>query len=124
VRAVLDEWVQSTKTHDVPRQLKLYAPRLERFYGDRSVSREAIGRNRTEQFASMGPVRQFDLRNLQVRESSGGRMIATFDKVWEFGTRGNDAGQVRSELVLARDGDTWRIVSERDLRVYWRRKRR
>jgi serine/threonine protein kinase len=124
VRGVLDRWAALSRSGDIESQSQLYAPRLERFFNSRNVSRDWVQRRRLSSRRRLGDVTTFDLSNIQINANDPDRATATFDKTWEYEGQTRYSAKMQSELGFRKiDGD-WSIVSERDLRVYWSRKTR
>ena len=122
IGAVLNQWVESTRTRDAVAQAECYAPRVNVYFGRTNVSREQVKQDKRRLFESVGTVHQFDLGNVQIRRADPHTAVALFDKTWEFGDRSKFAGAERGQLTFRKlDGD-WKIVGERELKVYWVRR--
>ena len=119
VEEIVRRWENSFLARDLTRQMDLYAPRLERFYLQKDVPRTYVLKVKTDTLRKAGEIRRYEVSHLQTEFEGADRARVTFDKVWEFGGEARKAGKVRGELKLAQMHDgSWRIVSERDLRVY------
>ncbi len=116
VRAVLDQWIAAARARDIGRQAQYYAPKVEAYYGARNVSRDWVRHNREQTLQRVGQIRELNIRNVQVQVDRPGHAIATFDKTWDFAPQ--FSGQVRQQLILRKTDAGWKIVSERDTRVY------
>jgi len=116
VRTVLDQWIAAARARDIGRQAQFYAPKVEAYYGARNVSRDWVRHNREQTLQRVGQIRELNIRNVQVQVDRPGHAIATFDKTWDFAPQ--FAGQVRQQLILRKTDAGWKIVSERDTRVY------
>lgn len=118
IRDVIDRWVETSRNKNAAGQAALYAPRVQRFYGAQNVTRDWVRRYRASAFRRSGPVRRFDLDNVQLNVTGPDAASAIFDKSWLFGGRSPYSGKVRSQLVFNKIEDQWLITSERDLHVY------
>ncbi|MCA1634183.1 MAG: protein kinase [Acidobacteria bacterium] len=59
--------------------------------------------------------------NIQIKpDPTGTRAVAVFDKTWDFEADDkHSTGSVRQQLTLAKFGDRWLIVGEKDLEVHY-----
>jgi hypothetical protein len=120
-RAVVDtvgRWVDATNARDVGWQMSFYSPVLRRYYLKGGVGRAAVRADKEARFADADEV------NIQAGkpeisfEDEGRTARVRFRKQYKIAGREKDErGEVLQELVLARRGGEWKIVSERDLRV-------
>ena len=124
IKALLDKWVISTRTRDVQANLDCYAPFVESYYTKRQLSRKDMLREKQRQFATIGPVRRFELKNVQFTPVGSDRAVLLFDKLWAFGDRNPFSGSERAQLSLRKIAGAWKISAERELKVYWVRRGR
>ena len=119
VREFLDEWRSTLIAGDAEAQASLYAPRVERFFTKKNVSREAVQREKASLLARYPTFHKYEIRDVRVEELDGNRALVTFDKEWDARGAGRFAGAERQRLTLQRAGDRWEIVGEEELKVYW-----
>jgi serine/threonine protein kinase len=119
IRNVLDDWTTASRQRDAVAQSELYAPKVDRFFNTRNVTRDWIRRYREEAYGKIANVRKFDLSNVKVTLKDPSNAEVTFDKAWDFaGSLTPRSGHVRSQLLLKKMDDDWRIVSERDIKIH------
>jgi ketosteroid isomerase-like protein len=118
IRTLIEEWTTASRARDAATQASFYAPQVERFFNARNVSQDWVRRYRQDAYKRIGAVRKFEIYNVRVDVKSARTAEATFDKTWDFSGRNRFSGNVRSQLMFRKIGNDWRIVSERDLRVY------
>lgn len=114
----LDGWIAATNARDIGEQMRYYSPSLSAFYLKRGVSTQAVRAEKARLFARASDV---DIRagKPQIKLSPDGNMATMrFHKQYNIanGSR-TKRGAVLQELRWKRDGEDWKIVSERDLRV-------
>ena len=119
VKTLLDKWVISTRKRDIQANLDCYAPFVENYYTKRQLSRPDMLREKQRQFATIGPVRRFELDNVQFTPLGSDRAVLLFDKHWAFGDKNPFSGAERAQLSLRNVAGTWKISGERELKVYW-----
>ena len=119
VQSVLTQWVESTKTLNAPSDAACYAPMVDTYYTEHHLSRQRILEYKKAQFAQLGVVNQFEISNVQIKEPSPGTAVVVFDKTWDFGTVHKFSGAERGQLTLSKFEGEWKIVSERELKLYW-----
>lgn len=124
IKALLDKWVSSTRSRDVRTNLDCYAPVVDSFYGRQGVSHDQLVREKQRQFGSTGRVRKFGLDNVRVQRIPPDRAIVSFDKEWSFGDRIPFAGAERAELTIRNLDGAWKIIREKEVKVYWVRRGR
>ncbi len=118
VRATIDNWIAATNERDIDRQLDFYAPSLQRYYRQGDTSKDAVRADKVRNFAAAESV-QISAAEPEITLEPGGRTVRVrFRKQYEItGSEGARSGEVLQELRLAKAGDDWKIISERDLRV-------
>ena len=114
----LQKWTAAIRERNIAAQVELYAPYIQRFYGRRGLTKTQLQREREHVFGRLGEVRQFDVTNIHVSPNSDSAAV-TYDKTWSFAGSNPFAGSAKNEMLLRRIGGEWKIVSERELQVYW-----
>jgi hypothetical protein len=119
IRDIVNRWVSSYRSRDLGTHMSFYAPSVDRFFLSRNVPVDRVRRTKQQALQSAGDIRQYTVENVRVNMQAPNRATVSFDKTYEFDAQ---AGKVGSELYLRKINETWRIVGERDVRVYWQRK--
>ena len=119
IHGLLDRWAASIRNRDLDAQVACYAPNVDPYFGLRNVTQQRIRDEKQRQFSQIGTVRQFDISNVQVQQNGADRATVSFDKTWDFGQRKRFAGSERAVLTVARLKGEWRIVGEKEGKVYW-----
>jgi len=118
VEQVVRQWAEAFRRKDLNAEMRYYAPRLRRFFQSSNVPSSFVQRTKTSALKEAGDVRLYDIGNLNTRFDAPDAATVTFDKAWDFVGSVHHTGKVRGELKLEKHGNTWQIVSERDLKVY------
>lgn len=118
VADTVKRWVAATNARDVNSQMTFYAPTLRRYYLQSNVPRGAVSEDKSARFAEADRVHITASEPEITFEDAGRTARVRLRKRYEIEKQGqSERGEVVQELVLARQGDEWRIVSERDLQV-------
>ncbi len=121
IRSLLENWAAASRSGNVDAQASFYAPVVDRYYGQRNVSRDRIKRERQQALEKLGDVRRYDISNIHVQLTGPNTAVATFDKAWDFeSSKGSYAGKVKQQVSLRKMDGVWRIATERDVHVYRR----
>ena len=118
VQEAIGEIQQSFVYGDLDDHLAFYATRVD-FRDEGVISRERLGEIR------LGIIERFDdreisLDNIAIEFVEPGRARAIVDKSWRFEGEGDDvdAGSARDEMIVARQGSLWLVVSEKELESF------
>lgn len=118
LRGALNDWVAATNRRDIDRQMSFYNPTVNAFYLSRNASREAVRAEKARVFSRAGSI---DIRaaDPQIRVSpDGSTATMRFRKSYAIEGGGQDKrGAVVQELQWKRVNGSWKIVSERDVKV-------
>src|SRR5215204_763567 len=119
VENALNAWLRALTSKDLDTRMSFYANRLSTYYTKKNVALSAV---RTENATVFGRYSDLDMDisnlDMDVDETTG-EVTATFDKTFNFHyEERNFEGSVRSEFRWKKIGGRWRIISERDLKVY------
>lgn len=122
--SVIYAWKSAAEDHNLDTNLSNYADTVDYYKGGKI--------NKSKLKASKEPAyKKYDSINIDISamkvsvDSTGEKATVTFDKEWDFsGTDkdGNDvfnSGKVQQQLVLNKIDGKWKIVSEKDLKVYY-----
>ena len=122
IRPFLEEWRTTLMKGDIDAHTALYAPKLDRFFRQRGVTRAAVRREKERMLREYPRFRKYDVRDLKVESQTGDRAVVTFTKDWDARGRRRFAGSERQRLTLKRAGDEWQIASEEELKVFYVRR--
>jgi len=113
-------WKAMAESKDLDRYMANYADTID-YYNHSGASRSYVRSDKSRAFEMYDLIR-VDLSNMNVSfDESGNTATATFDKEWDFQGPRNSSGKVQTQLKLRNINGDWRIISERDLRVYYTR---
>ena len=118
LRSALNTWIEATNKRDIDRQMSFYAPQLRRYYLMNNASQRFVRGEKSRVFAAATLI---DIRaeEPEIIFQDGDRIaIMRYRKKYRVdqGARSR-RGEVIQELRWQRTGDSWRIFSERDIRV-------
>jgi serine/threonine protein kinase len=117
LRAALNEWVATTNSGDMTRQMNLYLPALERFYQKRNVPRASV-RQEKERFLATLTSFSVQVGEPELNIGADGRTATTiFRKSYSSTGAQGRRGEVLQELRWMKTPAGWRISSERDVQV-------
>lgn len=118
LRQALIEWISATNNRNIDKQMAFYVPRLRAYYLTRNTSRAFVREEKARVFANASLI---DIRaeEPEIIFQDGGRTaIMRYRKKYRVdnGPRSR-RGNVIQELRWQREGQEWRIFSERDIKV-------
>ena len=117
LRTSLDGWVAATNANDLNKQMKYYAPVLDRFYQWRATTRDAA-RNEKQKFMAGVNTINVSVSEPQTTVSDDGRTATmVFRKSYTFGGARPASGEVLQELRWTNTPAGWQITSERDVQI-------
>ena len=118
LRNALNEWISSTISRDIDKQMSFYVPRLKAYYLTRNTPRVFVHREKARVFATASLI---DIRAAEpeIILQDGGRLaIMRYRKKYRIENgRQSRRGEVIQELRWRQVGQQWLIFSERDIRV-------
>ena len=119
VNNALDGWLAALTEKDLDRRMAFYADRLDTYYTKRNVAASSV-RGENAKVLDRYSVLDMDVSDVTVEvDKRTGEVTTTFDKTFNFrGGERDFSGAVRSEFRWRKIGGRWKIVSERDLKVY------
>lgn len=110
-------WKDATEAGDIDDLMNYYGETVD-FYG-KQTSRSAV-RNAKQDAFNKYDTMNITISNLRVTpDESGEKATAVFDKEWFFSGEKIYEGKVQSQFQLTKSGGSWRITSEKDLKVYY-----
>jgi len=117
LKTALANWVATTNSQDVAKQMAFYAPVVEQYYLRKNFTRQAVreDKKRLAERASLVNIAIGDPEITYDRE--GRRAVMRFRKQYNIEGSRLSRGEVMQELKWVKTGEGWKIVSERDVRV-------
>ncbi|HYO80443.1 MAG TPA: nuclear transport factor 2 family protein [Bryobacteraceae bacterium] len=122
VTRVVRGWAEDFRQGDLASHLSYYAPRVDRIFRVTNVDRNYVRKVKEGALRPGSAVKRYELSDMRTEMQGEDRAVVTFDKTYEIAGASQNSGKVRSELRLRRTAEGWRIVSERDTKVYWQRR--
>lgn len=115
---VLQDWAESIQAADLSRHMDHYAETLEKYYNLTNVNASKVRDDRAKAFAKYTSL-EVSLSNFNIQfDGSSERVIAVFDKNFDFQGTKYYSGAVQNKITLARIGEGWKIIGEEELQVY------
>lgn len=115
----IERWKSVTEDGEIDELMDTYAERVD-YYRRSGANAEFIRNDKERAFSNFDSIK-FDIANMNVSvDSSGERATAEFDKSWVFEGAERSSGKVRQQLKLRKIDGQWRIVGERDLKLYYK----
>jgi eukaryotic-like serine/threonine-protein kinase len=120
VATVLNGWVATTAGKNLFEHMTFYAETLDTYYLKQKIPVQQVHNDRARAFTRYDQM-DVTISNVQIKpDPSGTRATAVFDKTWDFEADDkHSTGSVRQQLDLAKFGDRWLIVGEKDLKVHY-----
>jgi ketosteroid isomerase-like protein len=117
---VIEKWVAATKNGDLESRMALYSDRLDIFYRKPNLSKGNVEQEIRTAMSAYSSFFTLELSNVTWRELRTGVVQVEFDKDYTANKRtgGWETGRVHSMLTLARTGESWSIIGEKDLKIY------
>ncbi|MEZ5428618.1 MAG: hypothetical protein R2747_20395 [Pyrinomonadaceae bacterium] len=119
VAARVNGWISLAEQRDLNSYMGFYAEKLD-YYNKKGASRSFVSNDKSRAFRKFTQIEITPSKLNVTVDASGNRATAVFDKEWFFaGSDSTSRGKVQSQLKFSRIGGQWKIVSERDLKVYY-----
>jgi hypothetical protein len=122
IRAFLDEWTSTFIHGDIEGHVNLYAPRVDKFFLKRHVSRAAVRAEKVRMLRRYPRFERYEVRDIKVDRVTPDQAVVTFRKDWDARGLHRFAGSELQRLTLSRRSGAWQIVSEQEPRVFWVRR--
>lgn len=119
VSETVNSWASMTESRDVSAYMNNYAGTVD-YYNRKGASASAVRADKQRAFAAYDTI-EMEISNLRVTtDASGETATAVFDKEWHFEGNGRSSeGKVQSQLRFRKIGGAWKIIGEKDLKVYY-----
>jgi hypothetical protein len=119
INRLLDQWRLTVVRGDVGGQADLYAPRVDRFFTKRNVSREAVRKEKARMMQAYPEVNKYEISDVKVESNTGDEAVVSFRKEWDMNGNRRFSGAERQRLRLRRIDGEWKIVAEEETKIYW-----
>jgi hypothetical protein len=124
VESVLYGWKSTAENHNLEANLSNYADTVDYYKGGK-INKSKLKASKEPAYKRYDSI-SIEISNLKVApDPTGEKATVTLDKEWDFsGTdeNGNEvfnSGKVQQQLVLNKINGKWKIVSEKDVKVYY-----
>ena len=124
VLGVVERWRSSLERGDLQTHVATYAPRMDRFFRKRGVSRASVQREKQRMLERYPDFNKYEIHDVRLESMKRDRAVVTFRKDWDASGSGSRrfAGSEKQRLTLRRTGGEWKIVGEEELKIHWVRR--
>ena len=119
IRAAVAQWAAAVRSGNPQLVAECYASQVERYFDASNVPNDVVRRAAADSAARNGKVAVLRYSGLRVKPQSSTRAIATFRKHWQTAGPHIFAGEQQERLTFSRAGDSWKIVSDEETRIFW-----
>ncbi|MGP8174109.1 MAG: restriction endonuclease [Terracidiphilus sp.] len=119
VRTLLESYQNAERSRDPQLLADCYAPEVETFYRLHNVPRIVVLLEFQRAFAEYTEIKLFAFSRIAFHDVSGNQATATLEREWDLRGTKNYAGAESEQMIFQKIDGNWRIVSERELKVYW-----
>jgi ketosteroid isomerase-like protein len=116
----IDDWASALENGDLEALMQNYAATVD-YFNKRGATASAIRADKSRALALYDGI-SVNVSNVEIRTNDDATSAtATFDKEWDFEGKNPSEGKTRSQLDFRYVNGQWKIVAERDLKVYYKR---
>ncbi|MFB0562264.1 MAG: hypothetical protein ACETWM_13755, partial [Candidatus Lokiarchaeia archaeon] len=116
VKKVLDNWVQSLLNRDIMTHTSIYANKVN-YFTKNDLSNSEIFRDKKKAFDLF---QTMDMRIEDVEITINNHSATTiFIKYWNFNGEKSFSGKEKEKLVFKKSDNTWKIIEEKELVIFW-----
>ncbi len=116
LRSLLNQWIASTNTTDINKQMSFYADVVKAYYLKRNVPRSSVQRDKANRLRRVDSIR-LGAGEPQISFSQDGRIATmTFRKLYRDKNADGATGEVLTELRWLKTNAGWKIIYERDVK--------
>lgn len=123
VENTINSWKSAAEKHNLDANLSNYADTVD-YYKAGKLNKSKLKTSKEPAYKRYDEI-MIDIENVKVTpDAVGEKATVVFDKNWDFlgvDKDGNDIyyrGKVQQQLILNKIGGKWKIISEKDLKVY------
>lgn len=117
----LDDWKSASEAKNLSENMSHYADTVDYYKGGK-VPASKIRGDKQKAYDKYENI-EITLENIKVTpDPSGEKATVVFDKTWDFNndnTGDYNVGSVQQQVILAKQNGKWKIVAEKDLKVYY-----
>lgn len=122
--SVIYGWKSAAEAHNLDTNLSNYADTVDYYKGGK-INKSKLKASKEPAYKRYDSI-AIDISNMKVTvDPTGEKATVTFDKEWDFSGADKDGnevfntGKVQQQLVLNKFNGKWKIVSEKDVKVYY-----
>jgi hypothetical protein len=121
---VIERWRSTLEKGDLETHAATYAPRVDKYFRQRRVSRQGVLREKERLLARYPHINKYEVHDVRLESIKGDRAVVTFRKDWDTSGSGSRrfAGSEKQRLTLRRLAGDWKITGEEELKVLWLRR--
>jgi ketosteroid isomerase-like protein len=119
IESAINDWKQAAMDFDLDGHVGYYADKVD-YFKSGGTSAAKIKADKEKAFTGYDMI-SVDISDLKITpDPSGEKAVAVFDKEWRFESETKtNSGAVQSQLTFAKVKGKWKIVGEKDLKVYF-----
>ena len=122
IRSTITRWADTLVDGNLDAHVNLYAPTVSPYFTKRNASRAQIGDDVRQMLGRYGKMTVYKISDVNVTPVDANHAFVTFRKEWE--TEGKKfSGEEREQFKMTRKGADWLIASEREVKVFWVKKK-
>jgi hypothetical protein len=122
--SVLYGWKSAAEDHNLDTNLSNYADTVDYYKGGK-INKSKLKASKEPAYKKYDSI-NIDISNMKVAvDPTGEKATITFDKEWDFSGVDKDnndlvnRGKVQQQVILSKINGKWKIVSEKDMKVYY-----
>jgi hypothetical protein len=120
---VLEVWTSTALTNDLAGQVECYAPVVAPFFQRSRLTLQEVAAEKQKIMKNYPRLKKYAISNVNFEQVSSDMVAVSFDKSWEAHGNRVFAGSEKESLELRPLGGRWRITAEREIKIYWVRKK-
>lgn len=122
IQDFLRRWTDTVIAGNAEAQASLYGPVAEVYFTQRNVPRGEIEADKRRMLQAYPNVKYYTVSDVHLDSVHGDRAQVSLTKRWDVAGQHRFAGAEREQLTLARFNGDWKIVGEKETRVFWRKR--
>lgn len=124
VESTVYGWKSAAENHNLDANLSNYADTVDYYKGGK-INKAKLKSSKEPAYKKYDSI-EIEIENIKVTpDPTGEKATVVFDKTWDFSgvdKDGNDvinSGKVQQQLILNKINGKWKIVSEKELKIYF-----